>query len=1205
MIASNLVVNGASRFLNKIYCTDLSVSGSTTFATVTATGLTVNGDATITGHTSLGGYVNTTSKLSVNGVISNEWYRSAGNVGWYSQSYGGGIWMKDTSYIRTYGSKHFFVEGANLYVGSTNYYFSSAGVIQAANVNSPAATIDRLFVPGELRALQYNIQSINNLGGSFLIGPTINVPAGNNVNITAISGTTITATITGSFSTSTFPTVIWAANSKIKISGKIGGISIGTCDGKLTAAITSSSIQVQFTYGGQGTKALTVANSQASVDLDIMIYTVGTDKPIGIYMTSWGDTSWADSTAHNKSSISIYGGTSSSDVAPTVSTPVVRIGNLSGLPAVNGTNPTGWGIYTQHGYFSGMIVSSAGKIGNFNLSDKLYTGSHSTWNHASNGMYIASDGIAGGNGGTWYLWNDGTGKIGKYTFASNGALTTGSGANQAGMGNDTYAFWAGSDTPNSAPFRVTYTGALTSTSGTIGKYNITGTYLYTGTGSTQTGIGGNQAFWAGSTDSNSAPFRVAYGGALVATNATITGTITATKGTIGAANATNKITIGTNTTNASIYYGMSSLDNTTSNGFYIGTDGIALGKGVFKVTNAGALTATSATITGTIHAIDGEFGDPNGYHIGIDGDSMDIYSDAGTKKAIFGEEIIIGADSSQHISLSNSNFIITDSGASSIFEIKTSSNKEEMIGYSKTVNLKYSVNRISITSYVVDGSNIRLTFNITTISNFPQQTLTFVAKTASTQTWTQVLNNSTYTMTVKYDGKYMFEITQSGFSTSDSCRIGIIERRTVAGDVAYIIGKYNGNPGSDGIVLGRSNHFTANMSDQSTTIGIQNQIDAPYGFVIGNYNDVNYQYTTLIGSHLTPTNTDQYVFGRFNATDSGGFFIIGNGSSDSNRSNAMVISTNGDTTFSGSVTGTSFIGNASTATKLSAAQKVYVTLGTASTTTTIQGGSTSAQTIGVDGTLGIGNGGTGKTSWTQYGLVYASATNALSQVGLGISGQLLMAKGSAAPEWVYQNDINSGKTGTGGIYLYANNNNEINFGGTNTSTTIYVGYRGTDSRGIPTHFIFGGSGGSASITANDITANGNLAVTGTINGDTLKDVTSSTITNIITVNSTNATITAANVVKYGRIVQLRISWKNKSAISVGAGGNIGNISIGTLKEGYIPKIYSHAWSNGDDAGEAWYSINTNGVLQLGAMGTGYAHTVAAETLFNVAATYIV
>ena len=48
----------------------------------------------------------------------------------------------------------------------------------------------------------------------------------------------------------------------------------------------------------------------------------------------------------------------------------------------------------------------------------------------------------------------------------------------------------------------------------------------------------------------------------------------------------------------SLYNGMTSLDDTTNDGVYIGTDGIALGKGAFKVTAAGALNSTSGKIGG-------------------------------------------------------------------------------------------------------------------------------------------------------------------------------------------------------------------------------------------------------------------------------------------------------------------------------------------------------------------------------------------------------------------------------------------------------------------------------------------------------------------------------------------------------------------------------------------------------------------------------
>ena len=76
-------------------------------------------------------------------------------------------------------------------------------------------------------------------------------------------------------------------------------------------------------------------------------------------------------------------------------------------------------------------------------------------------------------------------------------------------------------------------GQITATKGSIGKFEITDQWLTTGSGSTCTGIGGNQAFWAGAESSNSAPFRVGYDGKFVSSNADISGKITATEGTIG------------------------------------------------------------------------------------------------------------------------------------------------------------------------------------------------------------------------------------------------------------------------------------------------------------------------------------------------------------------------------------------------------------------------------------------------------------------------------------------------------------------------------------------------------------------------------------------------------------------------------------------------------------------------------------------------
>lgn len=52
---------------------------------------------------------------------------------------------------------------------------------------------------------------------------------------------------------------------------------------------------------------------------------------------------------------------------------------------------------------------------------------------------------------------------------------------------------------------------------------------------------------------------------------------------------------------------------------------------------------------------------------------------------------------------------------------------------------------------------------------------------------------------------------------------------------------------------------------------------------------------------------------------------------------------------------------------------------------------------------------------------------------------------------------------------YAGWSNELNFGGSNASSTIYFGYRALDSKPIPTNFVFGGSSGTATITAANFT----------------------------------------------------------------------------------------------------------------------------------------
>lgn len=75
-----------------------------------------------------------TSTGTISGSVrATNWFRSIGTTGWYSETYGGGVYMVDTTWVRVYNSKSFLVSGTTatttLYVGATtgSYAFDVTG----------------------------------------------------------------------------------------------------------------------------------------------------------------------------------------------------------------------------------------------------------------------------------------------------------------------------------------------------------------------------------------------------------------------------------------------------------------------------------------------------------------------------------------------------------------------------------------------------------------------------------------------------------------------------------------------------------------------------------------------------------------------------------------------------------------------------------------------------------------------------------------------------------------------------------------------------------------------------------------------------------------------------------------------------------------------------------------------------------------------
>lgn len=129
----------------------------------------------------------------------------------------------------------------------------------------------------------------------------------------------------------------------------------------------------------------------------------------------------------------------------------------------------------------------------------------------------------------------------------------------------------------------------------------------------------------------------------------ITGKITATSGFIG--NGSNGFTISAN----AIYNTLSSLHGST-NGVYIGTDGIALGGGRFRVDSYGNLYATSGTFTGNVYAnqiqVGGNAGYVEGYQVGsgtISTANTDGYLNRGIANGYFSADVFTGAATADYL----------------------------------------------------------------------------------------------------------------------------------------------------------------------------------------------------------------------------------------------------------------------------------------------------------------------------------------------------------------------------------------------------------------------------------------------------------------------------------------------------------------------------------------------------------------------------
>ena len=223
-------------------------------------------------------------------------------------------------------------------------------------------------------------------------------------------------------------------------------------------------------------------------------------------VADWGDeitltTSYVKYTTRIKSTATADGGTLSFSFSNAIGDVT-----LTNVKLETGMNPTDWSPAP------GDYITQASLVRNWTTNTtwinggKIYTGSITADKIATDAIKSRNYISSGGTQGSFLNLSDGSFTSPNLSWDSNGNLI----AKNANL-----------------------SGEIAATKGTVGKYKITDQWLITGSGSTCTGMGGDQAFWAGAESSNSAPFRVGYDGKFVSSNADISGKITATEGKIG------------------------------------------------------------------------------------------------------------------------------------------------------------------------------------------------------------------------------------------------------------------------------------------------------------------------------------------------------------------------------------------------------------------------------------------------------------------------------------------------------------------------------------------------------------------------------------------------------------------------------------------------------------------------------------------------
>ena len=196
------------------------------------------------------------------------------------------------------------------------------------------------------------------------------------------------------------------------------------------------------------------------------------------------------------------------------------------------------------------------------------------------------------------------------------------------------------------------------------------------------------------------------------------------------------------------------------------------------------------------------------------------------------------------------------------------------------------------------------------------------------------------------------------------------------------------------------------------------------------------------------------------------------------------------------------------------------------------------------GTIGVAYGGTGKSSWTANGIIYASASGTLSQLSLGTAGYILQSGGTSAPSWVNPSTLN-----------VASATKATQDGNGNTISDTYLR---KDFDSVSQNVSFGGSVDVDDLTAGTLLVSGAARFANGLIGNlkgTASNVPWSGITDKPKTFAPSAhTHTMANISDWETYVYNAQGTRTKNTILAAPNGSDGKATFRTLVEADIPAL---------------------------------------------------